>query len=748
MEASHCPHDGTKLVRFKATADTMLGKVLDGRYKIKKAIGEGGMGTVYSATQMSVDREVAIKVVHPSISTEREAAKRFLREARLASRLNAPNIVNVYDFGQSDENILYLVMEMVKGATLGGLLVAMGSIPPSRVVGMALQLCDALEAAHQLGIVHRDLKPGNIIIAEEMHGRDLVKVLDFGLAKSNSAEGSLAGITNTHSLLGTPLYMAPEMIEGSPVDARTDLYALGCIMHELLTGTPPFNDTAISALFAKHLQEPPPPLPPNVPRDLAQIIYRLMAKRPDDRVPDAQTLRDALFTVAVDTPPTGTPILRSHHGQIMSPMYQRAATPPPAPTTNPAATPLRNEQSVSGQPFPVSEVSSVVGTPSPDVAARPFTPDPALARPYIAALPSSPTIMPGEMMSPLAGMDSSPHHAPRTSAPQLPQGQHQMPQGQQGQHPLHQHARMPSPALMPPTPSPVVARIPVTQRPRPQAPPSNKKIGWIIGGGAIVIGVIIGVVLAMHDSPPAPTPMPSDVKTSPSTTTPSDVKTSPSTTTPSTTTPSTTTPSTTTPSTTTPSTTTSPTNSATTNSATAAVTTTSAGTTTTPPAITKSLTPPATGPGTTKTTTSPAISTSTTKSATPPATGPGTTKTTTSPAISTSTSKTTTPTTATTKTTPTTSTTKTTPTTSQVKTTTAPTTAATKTTPTTSTTKTTPTTSQVKTATAPTTSQKTSATPPTGPTTAPAGKPVVKKPPKATGGDLPFLTPTPTPTKK
>ncbi|HEY4182666.1 MAG TPA: protein kinase [Kofleriaceae bacterium] len=474
MDASHCPHDGTKLVRFKATTDQMIGKVLDGRYKIKKAIGEGGMGTVYSATQMSVDREVAIKVVHPSISTEREAAKRFLREARLASRLNAPNIVNVYDFGQSDENILYLVMEMVKGATLGGLLVAMGSLPPSRVVGIALQMCDALEAAHQVGIVHRDLKPGNIIIAEEMQGRDLVKVLDFGLAKSNTAEGSLAGITSTHSLLGTPLYMAPEMIEGSPVDSRTDLYALGCIMHELLVGTPPFNDNAISALFAKHLQEPPPPLPPNVPDALAQIIYRLMAKRPDDRVPDAQTLREALFTLAVDTPSSGTPILRSH----------RAGTPLPA------ATPRTD----SSNPFAAPERASAHGTPSPDLpGARPYTPDPSHARPYVAAMPSSPTISPGDMMSPLVGMESGTHQAARTSAPQIP------------------HA------------------IPVTQRPRPQAPPSNKKVGWIIGGGAIVIGVIIGIVLAMGDAPTTPTAPPATTST-PAETSPQPQSTPPSTT--------------------------------------------------------------------------------------------------------------------------------------------------------------------------------------------------------------------------
>lgn len=308
LDASHCPHDGSKLVVFKAQADTLLGKILDGRYEISAAIGEGGMGAVYKGRQLSTEREIAIKVVHAKIAAEREASKRFLREARLTCRLNAPGIVQIYDSGQSEDGVLFIVMELLRGPTLGNVLKQCRTMPPARVVPIIIQLCDALEAAHQLGIVHRDLKPGNIIL----ESGDLVKVLDFGLAKSIAGDAT-SGITATHALLGTPLYMAPEQIESPNVDARTDLYSVGCIMHELLAGTPPFVDTQITALLAKHLTEPPPPLPDHVPQPLAMIVGRLLAKQPSARFGSATELRTALLQVAqlVGTPPTGMPIIHA-----------------------------------------------------------------------------------------------------------------------------------------------------------------------------------------------------------------------------------------------------------------------------------------------------------------------------------------------------------------------------------------------------------------------------------------------------
>jgi serine/threonine-protein kinase len=273
------------LIRLAARIDDLIGRQLDGRYEIRAPLGRGGMGTVYRGWQLSVDREVAIKVVSPKLASDRNAVKRFLREARLASRLSQPNVVNVYDFGQAD-NILYLVMELLRGHTLQSELGSGRRINPKRTVTIAAQLCDALEAAHAQGIIHRDLKPGNIVVLDDPPGRDLIKVLDFGLAKS-LVQDSGSAVTNSDALLGTPLYMAPEQIDGRDTDQRVDLYALGCILYEMLSGRPPFVDTAVSAVLSRHLNDAPEQLAAHVPPKLRSLVDQLLAKKPDDRVQTA-----------------------------------------------------------------------------------------------------------------------------------------------------------------------------------------------------------------------------------------------------------------------------------------------------------------------------------------------------------------------------------------------------------------------------------------------------------------------------
>jgi serine/threonine protein kinase len=293
VDILHCPTDGTRLVQFRDSEDPLIGAILDARYQILKPLGEGGMGTVYSGSQISVKRKVAIKVIHPALSQQRDGAKRFLREARLASRLSGENIVNVIDFGQTVDGLLYLVMELVPGETLGKLVATNGPLSPTRIVAIAVQLCDALAIAHAGGIVHRDLKPNNVIVSTDPLGRDIAKVLDFGLAKS-ILDDSMTTITGTQSLVGTPTYMSPEQIENSGIDGRTDQYSLGCMLYELATGAPPFVETTIPALFAKHLHDPPPPLPAHVPRALAAIIMRLLAKSASQRFASAAVVRAAL----------------------------------------------------------------------------------------------------------------------------------------------------------------------------------------------------------------------------------------------------------------------------------------------------------------------------------------------------------------------------------------------------------------------------------------------------------------------
>ena len=280
-----------------------IGRELDGRFTILEKLGVGGMGAVYRAHQRSVDREVAIKVIHPKLSGDRSAVKRFLREARLASRLSQPNIVNVYDFGQS-ETVLYLVMELLRGHTLAAELGQGRRINPRRTVVIASQLCDALEAAHAQGIVHRDLKPSNIVILDDPPGRDLIKVLDFGLAKS-LIQDSGSVVTNTDALLGTPLYMAPEQIEGKVSDQRADLYSLGCILYEMLSGRPPFVDSAVSAVLARHMSDTPRDLPPHVPPRLRELIEKLLAKTPEQRIQTAGEVHKVLEDVRDSAPVLG-----------------------------------------------------------------------------------------------------------------------------------------------------------------------------------------------------------------------------------------------------------------------------------------------------------------------------------------------------------------------------------------------------------------------------------------------------------
>jgi serine/threonine-protein kinase len=295
-EMTICPDDGSRLVRFEAQHDPLIGRVLDDRYEVRAALGSGGMGTVYRAWQRSVDREVAVKVVHPKLSSDRQVAKRFLREVRLASKLGQPNIVNVYDFGQTPDNVLYLVMELLRGHTLGAELDGQRRFTVKRTSAIALQLCDALEAAHAQGIIHRDLKPNNIILLDDPPGRDLLKVLDFGLAKSLATD-TTSEVTNTDAILGTPLYMSPEAVQGKPTDQRSDLYSLGCILYQLLAGTPPFVDESVNLVLARHLSDHPPPLPPHVPAGIRATIERLLAKHPDHRIQTAAEVRAAIQSV-------------------------------------------------------------------------------------------------------------------------------------------------------------------------------------------------------------------------------------------------------------------------------------------------------------------------------------------------------------------------------------------------------------------------------------------------------------------
>ncbi len=292
-----CPDDGTRLVVLASPADRLIGSQLDGRYTIKSKLGAGGMGTVYRALQHSVGREVAIKVVNPQVISDPQLIKRFLREAKLTSRLSHPNAVAVLDFGQTGDGLFYLVMELLDGRTLSEVVAAEGALPLPRLLRVASQICDALIGAHRLAIVHRDLKPSNVILLDGPAGRDLLKVLDFGLAKSLSQDTATTTMTGSGAMLGTPAYMSPEAVQGRDVGAPGDLYSLGVILYQLATGRLPFVADTLTALLAKQTSEAPPPLGKGVPPALSNIILRLLAKEPADRFPDAAALQSALAGV-------------------------------------------------------------------------------------------------------------------------------------------------------------------------------------------------------------------------------------------------------------------------------------------------------------------------------------------------------------------------------------------------------------------------------------------------------------------
>jgi len=320
-EGERCPRDNTRLVRIAQQSEQLIGRDLDGRYTIVEKLGQGGMGTVFRGTQHSVGREVAIKVVTPSLVTEAVTIKRFLREATIASRLSHPNAVGVLDFGQTKDGLFYLVMELVTGRTLDTVVEKDGRLTPARIVRIGAQICDALEGAHQLEIIHRDLKPQNVIVLST--GRDLIKVLDFGLAKSLSKDIASSTMTNAGALLGSPAFMPPEVVTGQTSDARADLYSFGCLLHYCAAGELPFQAATIHELIAMHASEPAKRLT-NVPLRLAIVIQRLLAKSPDDRYPSATATREAL---------------EESLGKTLSPSpmmaASRAATPSPVPDDAP-----------------------------------------------------------------------------------------------------------------------------------------------------------------------------------------------------------------------------------------------------------------------------------------------------------------------------------------------------------------------------------------------------------------------------
>jgi len=278
--------------------DPLIGRTLPGGYVILDLVGIGGMGRVYRAEQTNLGRTVAVKIIHPHLVGEENAAARFITEARAASRLNHPNSVAVIDFGKTEDGQLYLVMEFLRGKDLARVQYEEGPLSFRRVVSILRQVLAALSEAHHLGIIHRDLKPENIILEPVRTGGDFVKVVDFGLAKMR-AEASSPSITSPGIVCGTPEYMSPEQGRGDPLDARSDLYAMGVIFYQLLTGRLPFEAESPTQVVLMHITEPPPDprgVAPErkIPSLLADVCLMALAKDPAHRFGNADEFSEAL----------------------------------------------------------------------------------------------------------------------------------------------------------------------------------------------------------------------------------------------------------------------------------------------------------------------------------------------------------------------------------------------------------------------------------------------------------------------
>jgi len=295
-----CPIDGGAIVEEdESEHDPLIGQTLSGRYLIRQRVGQGGMGVVYEADHIALDKRVAVKFLLDKFTTDREVLARFHREARTASRIGHENIIDITDIGETDsDHRSYIVMEYLEGRDLGAELQECGSLAPRRAVHIIAQVLRGLAAAHDKGIIHRDMKPENVFLTSREDVRDFVKIMDFGISKIIDAHDSKVRLTETGAVVGTPIYMAPEQARAEQtIDHRADIYAVGVMFYEMLCGRPPFVATTYLELVTQHLFDTPPALSsmrPEVPPALEQAVMRALEKDPAARHQSARAFAQAI----------------------------------------------------------------------------------------------------------------------------------------------------------------------------------------------------------------------------------------------------------------------------------------------------------------------------------------------------------------------------------------------------------------------------------------------------------------------
>ncbi len=345
----------------------MLGRIFMGRYETVRLLGEGGMGRVYLARQLDLGRQVVVKVMHDHIAADPKFCERFTRETLLMARFQHPYAVTLYDASLNDPQGPCIVMEYIRGISLDEVLQRNGRLTPARVGRLLYQLCEVLQAAHALGIIHRDLKPSNLMIVDADTPYELLKVMDFGLAKMLTPD-QFAKITQTHTefAVGTPGYMCPEQARGDEMDGRGDLYSVGVILYELLTGKLPFSGRSTMDLLLAHVTEEPPPLSIanlDVPPAVEEVVRRCLAKTPRDRPRSARELAE-LYEAALTNASllSALPVLEKKNvnangtgrrdseekPQQLSPLDRTMPVPIPSPVSLP-----NGQENTAGDPLAV-----------------------------------------------------------------------------------------------------------------------------------------------------------------------------------------------------------------------------------------------------------------------------------------------------------------------------------------------------------------------------------------------------------
>ncbi|MEM9188813.1 MAG: protein kinase [Myxococcota bacterium] len=363
--ADFCQQDGAKLVLAGEGPDPYIGRTLLGQFRIEEVIGAGGMGIVYRARQNGIDRDVAIKILHPELVKNPDAVRRFQREAKVSSALDHPNVVRVFLFGQLPEGNLYLVMPYLRGHSLGDLLRDTGHVDVPRALHIATQICDGVGEAHSQAVVHRDVKPENILLVARGGDPDFVKVLDFGIARFLEAEQTMA--TQSGLIFGTARYISPEGASGEPTDPRSDVYSIGVLTYQLLCGETPFESKSPVSMLMKHINETPPALRSrahagHVPAAVAEVVMRCLSKNADLRYDNAHELAEALRMAATQV---GIEIAGAAR-RSMLPLRpsQDSFRGAPVPTAHTGPTgPVVRSPTLEGAPSPIHDHTAMHAVP-------------------------------------------------------------------------------------------------------------------------------------------------------------------------------------------------------------------------------------------------------------------------------------------------------------------------------------------------------------------------------------------------